>query len=209
MKFEKVKSFSILSALSVILAASLLLNSNFMTASAQTDENVNQTQSTEPAIGDMIVWQGTISSIPDPLKGHESHEVAILLPPRGDKAVYAGLLTFIASKPVEAVTLHYYDTEGFEISDELLEEYGWVMNAPAPWSEGDNVATAMMALPYEKNTPTYTNNVPFVGNALAIHTTDGEPFMATYTVKAKVLEAEIKNNIDSLISAEENTESEE
>ncbi|MGD1834828.1 MAG: thioredoxin domain-containing protein [Nitrososphaeraceae archaeon] len=42
MKFEKVKSFSILSVLSAILAVSLLVNSNFMTAVAQSDEDTNQ-----------------------------------------------------------------------------------------------------------------------------------------------------------------------
>lgn len=72
------------------------------------------------------------------------------------------------------------------------------MNSPALWSEGDSVATAMMALPYEEDTPTFSNNVPLVGNELGLHTTDGEPFMSTYNVKATVREPEINNNLDSL-----------
>jgi hypothetical protein len=214
MNIERITLFSILSFLTTFLAViSFVTNGNFIQdISAQTSnegEN-NQTSTTtsattteekqEPAIGKTFVWQGTVSSMPDPLQGHESHQVTVLLPPREDKAVYSGLLTFIASKPVEAVTLHYYDTEGMDIPQEVLDEYGWVMNAPAPWSEGDSVATAMMALPYEENTPTFSNNVPFVGNALGLHTIDGEPFMATYTVKATVLEPEIKNNLESLNS---------
>jgi hypothetical protein len=221
MNVEKITLFSILSILTIYLAISFVSSVNIIqniSAQSSNEGENNQTSTTTsattteekqgPAIGETFVWQGTVSSMPDPLKGHESHQVTVLLPPREDKAVYSGLLTFIASKPVEAVTLHYYDTEGMDIPQEVLDEYGWVMNAPAPWSEGDSVATAMMALPYEENTPTFSNNVSFIGNALGLHTTDGEPFMATYTVKATVLEPEIKNNLDSLkkvVGASENT----
>lgn len=83
------------------------------------ENETNQTSNTtteqeEPAIGETFVWQGTVYSMQDALTGHESHQITILLSPREDKAVYSGLLTFIASKPVEAVTLHYYYTEGME-----------------------------------------------------------------------------------------------
>lgn len=218
---EKITLFSILSILTIYLAISFVSSGNIiqniLAQSSNEGENKQTSTTTsattteekqEPAIGETFVWQGTVSSMPDPLKGHESHQVTVLLPPREDKAVYSGLLTFIASKPVEAVTLHYYDTEGMDIPQEVLDEYGWVMNAPAPWSQGNSVATAMMALPYEENTPTFSNNVSFIGNALGLHTTDGEPFMVTYTVKATVLEPEIKNNLDSLkkvVGASENT----
>lgn len=217
MSFEKLTLFLILFVTPALLAAlAVVPNENGIqdiVAQTSKESETNQTSTStdkEPAIGETFVWQGTVSSMPDPLQGHESHQVTVLLPPREDKAVYAGLLTFVASKPVEAVTLHYYDTEGRDIPQEVLDEYGLVMNAPAPWSEGDSVATAMMALPYEDDTPTFSNNVPFVGNVLGLHTTDGEPFMATYTVKATVFEPEFKNNLDSLntaIGASENTNS--
>lgn len=217
MSFEKLTLFLILFVTPALLAAlAVVPNENGIQDIVAQTSNENETNQTststdkEPAIGETFVWQGTVSSMPDPLQGHESHQVTVLLPPREDKAVYAGLLTFVASKPVEAVTLHYYDTEGRDIPQEVLDEYGLVMNAPAPWSEGDSVATAMMALSYEDDTPTFSNNVPFVGNVLGLHTTDGEPFMATYTVKATVFEPESKNNLDSLntaIGASENTNS--
>ena len=217
MSFEKLTLFLILFVTPALLAAlAVVPNENGIqdiVAQTSNENERNQTSTStdkEPAIGETFVWQGTVSSMPDPLQGHESHQVTVLLPPREDKAVYAGLLTFVASKPVEVVTLHYYDTEGRDIPQVVLDEYGLVMNAPAPWSEGDSVATAMMALPYEDDTPTFSNNVPFVGNVLGLHTTDGEPFMATYTVKATVFEPESKNNLDSLntaIGASENTNS--
>lgn len=157
----------------------------------------NADNTTQPEIGQTIVWQGTVSSFKDPLKGHESHQVAVILPPREDQAVYTGVISFIASKPVEVVTLHDYTLGNTTIPD----KFGVVMKAPTPWREGGEVATAMMALDYPKNTPTFSANVPFVGNALGLHTTNGDQFVATYTVVAQVLKANTMNNVDSAVNA--------
>ena len=84
---------------------------------------------TQPETGQTIAWQGTVSSFKDPLKGHESHQVAVILPPREDQAVYSGVISFIASKPVEVVTLHDYTLGNMSIPD----KFGVVMKAPTPW----------------------------------------------------------------------------
>ena len=159
---------------------------------AQNGSNMSQ-----PEIGQTIAWQGTVSSFKDPLKGHESHQVAVILPPREDQAVYSGVISFIASKPVEVVTLHDYTLGNMTIPD----KFGVVMKAPTPWREGGEVATAMMALDYPKNTPTFSANVPFAGNALGFHTTNGDQFVATYTVVAQVLKANTMNNVESAVNA--------
>ena len=152
---------------------------------------------TQPEVGQTIAWQGTVSSFKDPLKGHESHQVAVILPPRDDQAIYTGVISFIASKPVEVVTLHDYTLGNTTIPD----KFGVVMKAPTPWRQGGEVATAMMALDYPKNTPTFSANVPFAGNALGLHTTNGDQFVATYTVVAQVLKAKTMNNIDSAVNS--------
>jgi hypothetical protein len=157
----------------------------------------NADNMTQPEIGQTIAWQGTVSSFKDPLKGHESHQVAVILPPREDQAVYSGVISFIASKPVEVVTLHDYTLGNMTIPD----KFGVVMKAPTPWREGGEVATAMMALDYPKNTPTFSANVPFAGNALGLHTTNGDQFVATYTVVAQVLKANTMNNVESAVNA--------
>jgi hypothetical protein len=157
----------------------------------------NGSNMTQPEIGQTIAWQGTVSSFKDPLKGHESHQVAVILPPREDQAVYSGVISFIASKPVEVVTLHDYTLGNMTIPD----KFGVVMKAPTPWRDGGEVATAMMALDYPKNTPTFSANVPFVGNALGLHTTNGDQFVATYTVVAQVLKANTMNNVESAVNA--------
>jgi hypothetical protein len=152
---------------------------------------------TQPVVGQTIAWQGTVSSFKDPLKGHESHQVAVILPPRDDQAIYTGVISFIASKPVEVVTLHDYTLGNTTIPD----KFGVVMKAPTPWRQGGEVATAMMALDYPKNTPTFSANVPFAGNALGLHTTNGDQFVATYTVVAQVLKAKTMNNIESAVNS--------
>lgn len=157
----------------------------------------NGSKMSQPEIGQTIAWQGTVSSFKDPLKGHESHQVAVILPPREDQAVYSGVISFIASKPVEVVTLHDYTLGNMSIPD----KFGVVMKAPTPWREGGEVATAMMALDYPKNTPTFSANVPFAGNALGLHTTNGDQFVATYTVVAQVLKANTMNNVESAVNA--------
>ena len=157
----------------------------------------NTDNTTRPEIGQTIAWQGTVSSFKDPLKGHESHQVAVILPPREDQAVYSGVISFIASKPVEVVTLHDYTLGNLTIPD----KFGVVMKAPTPWRQGGEVATAMMALDYPKNTPTFSANVPFVGNALGLHTTNGDQFVATYTVVAQVLKANTMNHVESAVNA--------
>jgi hypothetical protein len=157
----------------------------------------NADNTTQPEIEQTIAWQGTVSSFKDPFKGHESHQVAVILPPREDQAVYSGVISFIASKPVEVVTLHDYTLGNMTIP----EKFGVVMKAPTPWREGGEVATAMMALDYPKNTPTFSANVPFVGNALGLHTTNGDQFIATYTVVAQVLKANTMNNVESAANA--------
>jgi hypothetical protein len=159
---------------------------------AQNDENM-----TQPQIGQTIAWQGTVSSFKDPLKGHESHQVAVILPPRDDQAIYTGIISFIASKPVEVVTLHDYTLGNMTIPD----KFGVVMKSPTPWRQGGEAATAMMAVDYPKNTPTFSANFPFAGNALAIHTTNGDPFVATYTVVAQVLKVNTMNNVESAVNA--------
>ncbi len=162
------------------------------TVFAQNGGNMSQ-----PEIGQTVVWQGTVSSFQDPLKGHESHQVAVILPPREDQAVYTGIISYIASKPVEVVTLHDYTIGNVSFP----EKFGTIMTAPTPWRQGGEVATAMMALDYPKNTPTFSANIPFAGNALALHTINGDNFVASYTVVAQVLKAKTMNNVESAVNA--------
>jgi hypothetical protein len=178
----------LLTMLAIAGAASTLTDSVY----AQNGGNM-----TQPEMGQTVTRQGTVSSFQDPLKGHESHQVVVILPPREDQAVYSGVISFIATKAVEVVTLHDYNLGNVSFPD----EFGAVMTAPTPWREGGEVATAMMALDYPENTPTFSANVPFAANALGLHTSNGDKFVATYTVVAEILKANTMNNVESATNA--------
>ena len=135
--------------------------------------------------GESFAQQGTVTSTQDPLPGHEAHQLALILPPRDDGAIYEGTLTYTASKPVEVVILQNFANE-----TAVDPTYGGI--ATAPLGEG-TVAISLL-------TPQYTGpinaaSIPFAGNALALHTLNGEPFASTYTVTGDVAQAQTFNAV--------------
>jgi hypothetical protein len=147
------------------------------------------------AIGDKIVQQGTVSSDVDPLKGHEGHQAAVILPPRNDSALYAGTLTFTASKPVQVAVINMYNIDN-ATSSQAAERFGTLLTAQAPWNTSATVTPLMMNIDY-LDSPTMSKMIPFVGNLVALHTMDGEPFIANYAVVADVLQPKTINNLAS------------
>jgi hypothetical protein len=141
----------------------------------------------EPPVNQNFVRQATVASGQDPLPGHESHELAFVLPPRSDGAVYSGVLTYTASKPVEVVVLHNYDPQN---TTAVPEEYGTELTSPLPGG-GGNIALTLFQPPYEAGIN--SASVPFTGNGLALHTLEDDPFTATYTVNAFATQSESAN----------------
>ncbi|HEX5185606.1 MAG TPA: hypothetical protein VFV86_01855 [Nitrososphaeraceae archaeon] len=138
------------------------------------------------SIGKSFSQQGTLTSIQDPLPGHEAHQLALILPPRDDKAIYQGTLTYTASKPTEVVILQNY------ANDTNVDNayYGSVANAPL----GEGLVAISLLTP-EYGGPIVSASIPFAGNALALHNIEGEPFAATYTVSGDVSEPQTYNSI--------------
>jgi hypothetical protein len=151
----------------------------------QTQTQAAATQ--EPPVNQNFVRQGTVASEQDPLPGHEAHELAFVLPPRNDGAVYSGVLTYTASKPVEVVVLHKYDPQN---STDVPEAYGTELTSPLPGDGGD-VAITLFRPSYEAGIN--SASVPFTGNALALHMLEDDPFTATYTVNAFATQPEDAN----------------
>jgi hypothetical protein len=154
-------------------------------ASAQTPTPTAAVQ--EPPVNQNFVRQATVASGQDPLPGHESHELAFVLPPRSDGGVYSGVLTYTASKPVEVVVLHNYDPQN---TTAVPEEYGTELTSPLPGGDG-NIAITLFQPPYEAGIN--SASVPFTGNGLALHTLEDDPFTATYTVNAFATQPESAN----------------
>ena len=111
------------------------------------------------------VKTGTITSMVDPGVGHETHQLAIILPP-SDKA-YSGLLTYSASEPIQLVALHGPLAEG--------EDAG-----QAIWTPDGTTKFALTFVDKESAAGTWK----FAGNALAVHTLNTEPFTVSYSVVA-------------------------
>src|SRR5215204_5005914 len=157
-----------------------------------------------------IVRQGTITSIQDPLPGHEEHQAAILLPLRQDGSIYSGVLTYTASAPVEVVIADVQTLNETEQSMLNVTEDGFGTLLTSPLDNQTSIAITLITPPYG-DTPFPSASIPFAGNALWLHTLDGTPFVANYAVSAQVLPAETQNSISnaSLAVAEEDGEAAE
>jgi hypothetical protein len=157
-----------------------------------------------------IVRQGTITSIQDPLPGHEEHQAAILLPLRQDGSIYSGVLTYTASAPVEVVIANVQTLNETEQSMLNVTEDGFGTLLTSPLDNQTSIAITIITPPYG-DTPVPSASIPFAGNALWLHTLDGTPFVANYAVSAQVLPAETQNSISnaSLAVAEEDGEAAE
>ena len=209
MNIEQLSSYRLLSTLliSATLVASLVIASSQFSqqAIAQGGGNVTKTPTTqkstspspprEPPLAKSFVWQGTVSSVQDPLKGHEKHQAAIILPPRKDGAVWTGVLTYTASRPVEVVVLHLYDVKN---TTKIPKDFSTELIAPAPFGKpGQEVAITLIKPDYS-DSPAPSASVPFAGNVLVLHTLSGKKFTATYTVEAVAQKPVEVSNIESL-----------
>jgi hypothetical protein len=105
----------------------------------------------------------TITSVQDPGIGHETHQLAVILPPSDN--VYVGRITFSASEPVQFVALHGPLKEG--------EDKGQPI-----WTPDGKTKFALTLVDNEKASGGWY----FAGNALALHSMHETPFTATYSV---------------------------
>jgi hypothetical protein len=181
-----------------LVTAGLIFITNNQFPLQQPQQAIAQGQQEQSAVSEKIVQQGTVSSDVDPLKGHEGHQATVILPPRNDSAVYSGTLTFTASKPVQVAIINMYNLDNATAA-QIPDKFGQLLNAPAPWNTSATVTPLMMNVEY-LDSPTMSKTVPFVGNLVALHTMNGEPFIANYAVVADVLQPEIVNNLGSAMA---------
>ena len=109
---------------------------------------------------------GTITSVQDPGVGHESHQLAIILPP-SDKT-YTGVLAYSASENIQLVALHGPLASGEDTGQKI-------------WSPDGKTKFALTFVDPQNSMGTWV----FSGNALAVHTKNTEPFTVSYSVVAE------------------------
>ena len=111
-----------------------------------------------------IVKTGTIQSVQDPGVGHESHQLAIILPP-SDKT-YSGILSYSASESIQLVSLRG------PISADEKPAMTWT-------PDGKTIFELTFVDPKKA-----MGSWEFTGNALAVHTMNTTPFTVSYSVSA-------------------------
>ena len=110
---------------------------------------------------------GTIASITDPGVGHESHQLAILLPP--SENTYTGTMTYDASEPLQLVSLR-----GPLASGET---------ASKTWTPDGDTIFELTFVDQKRSKGTWS----FSGNALAIHTMFPTQFTSDFTINYRVV----------------------
>jgi hypothetical protein len=131
-----------------------------------------------------IVIQNTTMSIPAPVRhpGQPTHEVVFALPLRNDGHIWAGTVTFTASKPIEVEVLHTYAPS--KKPDSIHGEPYYAV-LPGNNSIAITHLRHLVDVPIEINgTGISSGTLDFAGNALVFHKTTGEPFTVTYTIDA-------------------------
>ncbi len=109
------------------------------------------------------VKSGTAISIQDPGKGHENHQLVVILPP-SDK-VYTGILAYSASENVQLVALTGPLADG--------EDKGQPI-----WTPDGKTKFALTFIDPGNAAGTWA----FAGNAIAVHTMNKTPFTVSYSV---------------------------
>lgn len=125
-----------------------------------------------------VVVSTTVESMVDPGIGHETHQIAILLPPM-DNVVYSGRFSWTSSAPVEVVLLHDIKPgDAAPLKYTIDGEKEWALTLIFPGGDMQGATSGSMS---------------FAGAALALHTLDGTPFTATVTIhaQARAVEGEL------------------
>jgi hypothetical protein len=147
--------------------------------------------------GGRIVRQGTVTSSPDPLPGMEEEQRATILPLRQDGSIYTGVLTYTATEPVDVVILNMQNLNETEraILNATDSDLGTLLT-----SQLNNQTSLVISTitPTYGDSPAPSASIPFAGNAVWLHTSDGTPFAASYAVSAQTLPAQTMNSISNV-----------
>ena len=179
------KTIGIVATIAAI--ATIMAFASFSTRATKAYAQTNSTGNTTSASSSMqspaasaanttgnVTIQKTGVSNTDPLPGHSAHQLVMALPPRSDGKVWVGTVTWTASKPVEVVVLHMYNSN-------VTADSAHGQPLTAPFGKG-SVAISLVKTP--SGTPVASGSMPFVGNAIAFHTLNGDKFVVTYSADA-------------------------
>ena len=160
------------------------LQSSTAPPSTPTMEVEKAADTTQPTISKPIMkgWD-RVESVQDPGVGHETHQLAIILPP-SDK-VYSGKIQYDASEPIQLVTLHGPLGPGED-------------NGQPIWTPDGKTKFALTFVDQKKSRGSWD----FAGNALAVHTMKTTPFTTDYKLdyeESKISDTVMTGVVESII----------
>ncbi|MDQ3884880.1 MAG: hypothetical protein M3239_05490 [Thermoproteota archaeon] len=111
--------------------------------------------------------------------GNLPHAVVFALAIRNDNQIYAGQVTFTASKPLELEVIHIY-----KLSQTPDEAHG---TPPTEMINGTTITYSHLTGIVDNNIitgdiPTASGTFQFTGSGLVFHKRSSEPFTVTYTI---------------------------
>ena len=157
---------------------------------ASNESSVTQGQSavTVPTLNSDFVWQGQVSSQPVQLREGEEPQSAIILPIRDDKAIYSGIITHQASRPVDLIVLNVLNPGNSTAIPEQFGNLDDIINLNGQLVSINEIGSGE------------SGSMPFTGNAVGFISDDEEPFLVTYTLTAVPEQARTINDITSILS---------
>ena len=141
-----------------------------------TPKTQTQTKQTMEKASSWQTSSGTIISSQDPGVGHETHQLAIILPPTSN--VYKGILSYDASEPIQLIALHGPLEQGD-------------VQGQAIWTPDGKTKFAMTFVDPQTSMGSWV----FTGNALAVHTLYSDQFTVSYSVS--YLEKEMSDTVST------------
>ena len=137
------------------------------TQPATTAQDAESASFTSSQLASGVTVSGEVQSIIDPGVGHESHSLAILLPP--SEKVYSGTLTYRASEPIQLVSLDGPLGPGADMDQPI-------------WTPDGKTKFALTFVDDKKSSGKWQ----FSGNALAVHTMNTDGFSVSYSIDYSV-----------------------
>jgi hypothetical protein len=140
-----------------------------------------------PPLNSDFVWQGQVSSQPVQLREGEEPQSAIILPTRDDRAIYSGIITHQASRPVDLIVLNVLNPGNTSAIPEQFGNLDDIINLNGQLVSINEIGSGE------------SGSMPFAGNAVGFISDDEEPFLVTYTLTAVPEQARTINDITSIL----------
>jgi hypothetical protein len=153
----------------------------------QQQQRQQQDAVTDPSLNADFVQQGQMSSQLVQLGEGEQPQSAIILPIRDDKAIYSGIITHQASKPVDSIVLNLLNPGNRTAIPEQFGELDDIVRLNGQLVSINEIGSGE------------SGSMPFTGNAIGFISDEDDPFIVTYTLTAVPEHGRIINDITSIL----------